>query len=81
MRLVQSLYRIDTAFGEGVTTGFVTVDLSAGIRFLKEYQLIVSVTNLFDKNYVEHLTREDPFTGREIPEPGRVVGLSLRTAF
>ena len=81
VRLVQSQHRIDTAFGENTTPGFVTVDVGAGLRFLNRYEFIVKVANLLDKNYVDHLTRENPFTGREVPEPGRIVGLSLRATF
>ncbi len=81
LRLVQSQHRIGTGFGEDITAGFVTVDLAAGIRLRDRYEFTVNVANLLDKNYVEHLTRDNPFTGREIPEPGRVVSVSLRVTF
>ena len=81
LRLVQSQHRIDTAFGENVTDSFATVDLAAGWRFLGRHELTVSVENLFDKHYHEHVTREDPFDGREIFEPGRVVTVGWRTTF
>ena len=81
LRLVQSQHRIDTAFGENVTDSFATVDLAAGWRFLGRHELTVSVENLFDKHYHEHVTREDPFDGREIFEPGRVVTVGWRATF
>ena len=81
LRLVQSQHRIDTAFGENVTDSFATVDLAAGWRFLGRHELTVSVENLFDKHYHEHVTREDPFDGREIFEPGRVVTVGWQTTF
>lgn len=81
LRLVQSQHRIDTAFGENVTDSFATVDLAAGWRFLGRHEVTVSVENLFDKHYHEHVTREDPFDGREIAEPGRVVTIGWRTTF
>ncbi len=81
LRLVQSQHRIDTAFGENVTDSFATVDLAAGWRFLGRHEVTVSVENLFDKHYHEHVTREDPFDGREIAEPGRVVTVGWRTTF
>lgn len=81
LRLVQSQHRIDTAFGENVTDSFATVDLAAGWRLLGRHELTVSVENLFDKHYHEHVTREDPFDGREIAEPGRVVTVGWRTTF
>lgn len=81
LRLVQSQHRIDTAFGENVTDGFATVDLAAGWRFLGRHELTVLVENLFDKRYHEHVTRENPFDGREVAEPGRVVTVGWRTTF
>ena len=81
VRLVQSQHRIDTAFLEDMTPGFVSVDIGAGWRFLGSYELTLSVANLLDKNYHEHVTRENPFTGREVFEPGRVVTVGLRATF
>ena len=81
LRLVQSQRRIDTAFGEDATQGHVTVDIGAGWRLFGRHELMVQVENLFDKNYNEHITRENPFTGREVFEPGRVVTVGLRTTF
>ena len=81
IRFVQSQRRIDTAFGEEATQGHVTVDIGAGWRLLGRHEFTLHVENLFDKNYNEHLTRENPFTGREVFEPGRVVTVGLRTTF
>ncbi len=81
VRFVQSQHRIDSAFGENVTQGFVTADLSAGWRFLGRHELTINVANLFDRNYNEHLTRENPFSGREVFEPGRVVTVGIRIRF
>ncbi|MCE2487259.1 MAG: TonB-dependent receptor [Desulfurellaceae bacterium] len=81
VRLVQSQHRIDSAFGENTTPGFVTADLSAGWRFLGRHELTINVVNLFDKNYHEHMTRENPFSEREVFEPGRVVTVGLRIRF
>ena len=81
VRLVQSQHRIDSAFGENTTPGFVTADLSAGWRFLGRHELTINVVNLFDKNYYEHMTRENPFSGREVFEPGRVVTVGIRIGF
>ncbi len=81
VRLVQSQHRIDSAFGENTTPGFVTADLSAGWRFLGRHELTINVVNLFDKTYYEHMTRENPFSGREVFEPGRVVTVGIRIGF
>ena len=81
LRLAQSQHRVDTAFGEDTTQGHVTVDIGAGWRLFRRHELMLRVENLFDKNYNEHITRENPFSGREVFEPGRVVTVGLRTTF
>lgn len=81
LRLAQSQHRVDTAFGEDTTRGHVTVDIGAGWRLFGRHELMLHIENLFDKNYNEHITRENPFTGREVFEPGRVVTVGLRTTF
>ena len=81
VRLAQSQHRIDTAFGEDVTPGFVTVDLNAGWRALGPYELIIAVDNLLNTTYHEHTTRENPFSGREVFEAGRVVTVGIRASF
>ena len=81
LRLVQSQHRVDTAFGEDTTRGHVTVDIGAGWHLFGRHELMLQVENLFDKNYNEHITRENPFTGREVFEPGRVVTVGMRTTF
>ena len=81
LRLVQSQHRVDSAFGEDATQGHVTVDIGAGWRLFGRHELMLRVENLFDKNYNEHITRENPFSGREVFEPGRVVTVGLRTTF
>ena len=81
VRLVRRQERVDDDFGEDQTPGFSTVDFRAGVRFLERYEIGLSISNLLDKNYNEHLTRENPFTGAEVPEPGRVVSMSLRAEF
>ena len=81
LRLAQSQHRVDTAFGEDTTQGHVTVDIGAGWRLFGRHELMLHIENLFDKNYNEHITRENPFTGREVFEPGRVVTIGLRTTF
>lgn len=81
LRLVQSQHRVDTFFGEDTTQGHVTVDVSAGFQMLDKYEFKIFVSNLFDKNYSDHLTRENPFSGRDVFEPGRVVTMGFRTTF
>ena len=72
--------RVAALLGETSTKGYTTADLRAGFRV---WHLMVEtgVTNLGNKYYVNHLNAKDPFTGDQIPEPGRTfyinVSLSL----
>lgn len=81
VRLVSEQRRADKEFGEDTTPGFVTADLYAGSRVGECCELRFGVSNIFDKDYHEHLTRENPFTGAEVPEPGRVARVSVRAMF
>jgi len=81
VRLVDRQDRINPAFGEDPSAGFATVELLSGLRIHDRYELILNVTNLLDTNYHEHLTRENPFTGAEVPDPGREVSVALRISF
>jgi len=81
LRLVDRQDRIDPAFDEDPSAGFATVELLSGLRVHDRYELMLNVTNLLDKNYHEHLTRENPFTGAEVPEPGRTISVALRVTF
>ncbi len=81
VRLVSGQRRVDKEFGEDASPGFVTADLYAGFRVGESYEFRFGLSNLFDKNYHEHLTREDPFSGVEVPEPGRVTQVGVRATF
>ena len=78
VRMVARQGRIDPDFGEDESPGFVTVDCFSGLRLFDRYELDLNLSNLFDTNYHEHMTRENPFTGAEVPEPGRMVYVALR---
>ena len=77
---------------ERSTPGFTTVDASVGYRFgpsggFRGHELTLSVTNLFDKDYREHVNamiedRIDPANGaQDIKAPGRSVGLFWNATF
>lgn len=73
-RLVAEQDRIAESFGETVSPGFVTFDLSAGIKPFPNFSVGAAVLNLFDTAYYEHLNfsynNSDLLSGR-IYEPGR----------
>ncbi|MBI4517949.1 MAG: TonB-dependent receptor [Deltaproteobacteria bacterium] len=80
LRLVDRQDRIDAGFGENETPGFATLDLLGGLRWGERYELGLALSNLSDHNYHEHMTRLNPYTGTEVPEPGRMVSLTLRAS-
>lgn len=77
---------------ERETSGFTTADAQVGYRFgpsrgFREHELTVSVTNLFDRDYREHVNamiedRIDPANGaQDIRAPGRSIGLFWNATF
>ncbi len=77
---------------ERETPGFATADAAVGYRFgaaggLRENELTLSVTNLFDKDYREHVngmiaSRIDTANGaQDIKAPGRSVNLTWYAEF
>lgn len=82
MRLVDKQSRVATRFTKGAenpTAGFVTADIGATWQVAKGHSLRVSVKNLADKAYHEHLT--EGVSGQEILSPGRSFLLSWRGQF
>lgn len=57
------------------------MDLQAGAQLLKRLELTVGVENLFDVAYTNHLNSKNPFSGAQIPEPGRVFTTDLTVRF
>ena len=83
-RLVAEQDRIAESFGETVSPGFVTFDLSAGIKPFEHFSVGAAVLNLFDTAYYEHLNfsylNSDVLSGR-IYEPGRNFTLYINYNF
>ncbi len=76
--------KISTSFGETVTPGFTTFDLSAGVKPFKGFSVGAAVLNIFDTDYYEHLNfsyrNSDLLSGR-IYEPGRNFTLYITYSF
>jgi len=81
LSLVAEQDRVATTRGEAATDGYTTVDLRAGADLLSSLTLEVSVENLLDTEYVNHLNAKNPFSGQPLPEPGRVVSTTLSVQF
>lgn len=57
LRYVTAQDRISTAFGEKPTEAFTTLDLGLAARPVSGIQVTLSIQNLFDVTYREHLSR------------------------
>jgi hemoglobin/transferrin/lactoferrin receptor protein len=77
---------------ERETPGFATADAAVGYRFgpsagFREHELTLSLTNLLDKDYREHVnemtsSRIDPPNGvQDLKAPGRSIGLTWYAEF
>jgi iron complex outermembrane receptor protein len=74
--------RVDSDLGEEETPGYGIANLRAGMRF-GWLQLVVAVYNVFDRQYMEHLSyQRDPFrSGARVPEPGRSLAITTSASF
>ena len=80
-RWVDDQDRIAAIKGETATDGYVVGNIRAGYQFSEEAMLYGGVRNLSDNFYINHLNTKNPFTGRQIPEPGRSYYLKFQYAF
>ena len=74
--------RVSTSFSETTSPSFIVADMAASYSPFKFMEIKASVTNLFDANYYEHLSRAyknmGAGTGSDYYEPGRSFNISLR---
>lgn len=78
-RSVFSQKRLSGQFGETSTPGFDLVDISLLYEIVKNLNLKLSVTNLLDEQYYEHLSRAIRLTSppRPLYGPGRSMNVFL----
>lgn len=89
LHIVSEQDRVASSRGEQPTGGYTTVDLKGGFKVFQSMNLQVGINNIFDTRYVNHLNANNPFagmmmaeySGRRIPEPGRVIFIDLSYAF
>lgn len=72
--------RVSSSRGEIPTDGYTTLDVQTGIGLARGARLRLGVNNVTDVQYVNHLNARNPFTGAQIPEPGRVLFLRFSYA-
>jgi len=77
--------RVSTSFSETTSPAFIVADIAASYTPFNFMEIKASVTNLFNANYYEHLSRAyknmGPGTGSEYFEPGRSFNLGVRFKF
>lgn len=74
--------RVDRQLQEQPTAGYGVVNLRGGLNW-RWFQFGVSLNNLLDRFYINHLSyQRDPFrSGVRVPEPGRSLTASLAVKF
>jgi iron complex outermembrane receptor protein len=73
--------RVAAKRGETPTEGYTTLDLRVGARLLSGLNLRGGVLNATNEFYVNHLNAKNPFTGAQVPEPGRVFFIKASYTF
>lgn len=73
--------RVAALKGETATKDYTTAELQAGATLWRQLSIQGGVKNISDAQYVNHLNARNPFTGRQIPEPGRVFFIDLQFTF
>ena len=73
--------RVNTTVFEGTTDGWVAGDIFGGVQVVRGLYARLGITNIWDEQYANHLNARNPFTGQQVPEPGRAAYLNLTVAF
>ena len=79
--LADAQNRVAASRGETPTPGYMTGDLRFGWRVTDGLLVRFGIQNVGDVFYVNHLNAKNPFTGEQIPEPGRIFYANLGFAF
>ena len=83
-RLVAEQDRIAESFGETVTPGFATLDISGGYKPFTDFTIGAAILNVFDTAYYEHLNfayRNSNTNAGRIYEPGRNFTIYVNYSF
>ncbi len=82
-RIATDQNRISTSFNESATPGFSVFDLYLSYKPWKFIEINAAVTNIFNKNYVEHLSRA--YKNMDVSglyyEPGRSFNVGMKFIF
>ncbi len=82
-RMVSTQNRVSDRFNETATPGFSVYDFYVTYTPWKTLEIRASVTNILDKNYVEHLSRayKNMDTASMYYEPGRSFNIGIKWRF
>jgi len=82
-RIVGEQNRVSESFNESTSPGFTVIDFFFSYTPWEFLSIDATVTNIFDVNYIEHLSRA--YKGMEISslyyEPGRSFNMSVKVKF
>lgn len=81
IHFVDKQNRVASLKGETTTDGYTTADLQAGATIFRQLSLQVGVKNITGAEYVNHLNAKNPFSARQISEPGRVFFADIQFTF
>ena len=73
--------RVNTSVFEGATDGWVTGDIWGGVQVMRGLFARFGITNIWNEQYANHLNAQNPFSGEQVPEPGRTAYLNLAVGF
>ena len=82
-RMSSAQNRVSTSFNESTTPGFAVFDWYFNYKVARFMEVRASVTNIFNKNYVEHLSRpyKNMDTASIYYEPGISFNIGLKFSF
>lgn len=82
-RIVAEQDRVSTSFAESTTPGFAVFDIKLHYLAFDFIDIYSSVTNIFNKNYVEHLSRayKNMDEASLYYEPGRSLNIGVKVSF
>ncbi|SVC73906.1 uncharacterized protein METZ01_LOCUS326760, partial [marine metagenome] len=80
-RAVGAQRRVSVSRNEDFTGGYQTGDIRTGFGLSDGITLRAGVLNVWNTYYANHLNTLDPFSGIQIPEPGRIIFFDIAVAF
>ena len=73
--------RVASTRGEQATPSSAVADVQMGMRLINAIDVRLSVENVLDTDYTNHLSANNPFSGARISEPGRVFAFTAAYSF